>query len=188
MVYVGIDPGLGGALAVIATSGRIIVTDTPVLTIKVGKSKKQIMDNARAVGMIIKVLDHAKQGGHDLHVFIEKVNAMPAIGGRSIGATSAFNFGMGYGIWQGILSALKIPYTLVVPVRWKKATMPDANKEKGASIMRVKQLYPHIAEQFKRKKDHGRADAVLIATYGRMTMMQEVPVSTVRTSRRATPA
>jgi len=74
----------------------------------------------------------------------------------------------------------------VVPVRWKKSMMPDATKEKDASILRVKQLYPQEAHQFKRKKDHGRADALLIAAYGKMIMpMQEVPVSTVRTSRRA---
>ena len=41
--------------------------------------------------------------------------------------------------------------------------MHDMPKEKEASIMRVGQLYPDLV--LGRKKDHGIADAILIAKY-----------------------
>ncbi|MBI5193836.1 MAG: hypothetical protein HZA08_10530, partial [Nitrospirae bacterium] len=37
-------------------------------------------------------------------------------------------------------------------------------KDKGSSIIRVKQLYPDM--KLIRKKDHNKADAVLIGLYG----------------------
>ena len=75
------------------------------------------------------------------------------------------NYGVGYGIWIGILAALNIPYTEVHPVTWKSKIMAGMGKEKDASIARAKQLYP--TADLSLKKHHGRADALLIAHFGR---------------------
>jgi len=93
---------------------------------------------------------------------LEKVHAMPGQG-----VTSMFSFGEGYGVWQGILAGLQIPFDLVAPQTWKKHTMRDCSKEKGASMVKALQLYPQA--DIRLKKHHGRADALLIAEYLRRT-------------------
>jgi len=39
-------------------------------------------------------------------------------------------------------------------------------KEKDASRVKAMQLYPQTAKDLTRKRDHGRADALLLAVYG----------------------
>ena len=68
-----------------------------------------------------------------------------------------------YGFLRGVCAGLSIEYHLIHPKTWKKVMMHDMPKEKEASIMRVGQLYPDIV--LGRKKDHGIADAILIAKY-----------------------
>ena len=43
--------------------------------------------------------------------------------------------------------------------------LADGGKEKDASRVKAMQLYPQIADQLSRKKDHGRADALLMAAW-----------------------
>ena len=89
---------------------------------------------------------------------IEKVSAMP-----KQGVTSMFRFGMSWGLVRGICSGLRVPYTLVRPQTWKKEMMPDM-KEKGQSIDKVRELMPYL--QLPLKKDHNKADALLLAVFG----------------------
>ena len=83
---------------------------------------------------------------------------------------------MGFGIWLGILAALRIPVTRVEPLRWKKEMSITSGAEKGASVVRGLQLFPtcrDLTRQYKRGGVmldtylHGRADALLIAEWGR---------------------
>ena len=46
--------------------------------------------------------------------------------------------------------------------------MPDMGKDKGASIQKVSQLYPELS--LTRVKDHGIADAILIARYLKLSI------------------
>ena len=107
--------------------------------------------------------------GIDVMVTIEKVQAMPGSDGKggrqSMGATSAFNFGLGFGMWLGILAALEIPHQQVHPATWKAAVMRDSTKDKDASRVKAMQMYPKTAKDLTRKKDHGRADALLMAVW-----------------------
>jgi crossover junction endodeoxyribonuclease RuvC len=80
-----------------------------------------------------------------------------------------FTMGRGLGTWEGVLAGLGIPYELVTPQRWKKALMDGMGKDKDASRLQAIRLFPAIAGQLARKKDDGRADALLIAEYGRRT-------------------
>ena len=78
---------------------------------------------------------------------------------------------MGYGIWIGILEALKIPYTEVPPQTWKRLLMAGERKEKDASRAVARRLWPDQTEEaLSRRKDHGRADAALIAEYARRVL------------------
>lgn len=166
-LFVGIDPGIAGALCALdSVTKEVSFWDTPVVVVKSGKSFKNQMD-PHACAAILQSL----QDERGILVTIEKVNAMPSIPGpngesRSMGATSAFNFGMGFGMWIAICAASQLPYQLVHPATWKAALMRDMGKEKDASRVKAMQLYPYTAKDLARKKDHARGDALLLAHYG----------------------
>jgi crossover junction endodeoxyribonuclease RuvC len=169
MIHVGIDPGVTGAIAVLDTETRQVqFFDTPTVQVKSGKKFKNILDT----GAIVLMLQNLS-AGRGVFVTIEKVNAMPGRPGangegpRSMGATSAFNFGMGFGIWLGSIAALLLPCQQVHPLTWKKLLMADMGKEKDASRVKAMQLYPATAKDLNLKKHHGRADALLLAEFGR---------------------
>jgi crossover junction endodeoxyribonuclease RuvC len=155
--FIGIDPGKSGAVAVINSvpeGNSIDAFDVPVVK---GTKGAPSYDTSAMVSILTKLID-----GRQPYAMIESVHAMPGQG-----VTSMFNFGMGYGLWLGIVAALKIPYTLVSPVRWKKAMLTDVRQDKGVSRLRAKQLFPAQAELFDRVKDDGRAEAILMAEFGR---------------------
>jgi len=153
MLVIGIDPGKTGALAVIKHEPKEVpvvyaVYDTPLFD-----GNYDIFEMYRLVSNFV--------GLTTAHFIIEKVHSMPGQG-----VASMFNFGMGYGIWQGIIASTGCPLTYVAPQTWKKALM-EGMKEKDDARLRVKELFPKACDLVYRKKDTGRADAILIAEYGR---------------------
>lgn len=148
MIVCGIDPGLSGAVAVLDGDGRVIeAVDMPTLRI----GKKQEIDEPGLKDLLTR---------HHLgHVFCEKVNAFPGQG-----VTSMFRLGHCLGMIRGMCAALPIPYTLVTPQQWHGAYLAGMSHEKGASVFRVKQLYPSLI--IARVKDHNRCDAILIGLTG----------------------
>jgi len=158
MIYVGIDPGQTGAVA-IHMGAEWDVCDCPSFEMKVGKSTKTILDPG---GMAHLLRYLADQKEDEVHVFLEKVHAM-----KGQGVSSMFSFGSNFGCWQGIIAAFQFKVTLVTPQAWKKRMMAGMGKDKDASRLRALQLFPHLREHLTRKKDNGRADALLIGEYGR---------------------
>jgi len=160
MKLIGIDPGLDGAVAILHTaSGLVLINDTPTDTmIKAGGKKKRTFLAQEMANILIPFMDD------DVHVFLEQVGAMP-----KQGVSSVFSFGKGYGIWIGICAALKLPTTFVTPQRWKKVIM-DGIPDKNAARLRAQQLYPAVAPAMKLVKHDGRAEALLIAEYGRRSL------------------
>jgi crossover junction endodeoxyribonuclease RuvC len=156
MIYIGIDPGLSGAIAVINdTDNSVQLFDTPTTVVKSGKKN----NNVYVESEIVKILsayptEHTKVG-------LEK--QFPMMGQ---GVSSTFKTGQGYGMWIGMLSALKLPFDLLTSQKWKKAMMDGMGKEKAASCVRAQQLYPDC-ELFtlRGRALDGRGDALLIATY-----------------------
>ena len=147
MNYCGIDVGFSGAIAVLNDAGEILLqTDMPI--IMVGKKREL---NEPKIRVIL-------EGFKPLCVGIEKAQTMP-----SQGISSSGRYMASYGFLRGVCVGLKLEYQLIHPKTWKKAMMHDMPKEKEASIMRVGQLYPDLV--LGRKKDHGIADAILIAKY-----------------------
>jgi crossover junction endodeoxyribonuclease RuvC len=165
MIFIGVDPGLGGCLCVLdPDKNEVQFFDAPVLEMVVNKKNKGVLDAYRMVQILKDV-----SAGRQVMVSIEKVQAMPGGGERTMGATSAFNFGMGYGLWLGILAALELPYQTVHPATWKARMMSGCSKEKDASRAVAMQHYPRAAKELARKKDDGRADSALIARWGWLT-------------------
>lgn len=149
---IGIDPGNTGAIALLNEHYELVsVWDMPLMA----NGKKQQV-NASELAKILEYPGATRSG--DLEAIVEKVGAMPGQG-----VSSMFNFGMGFGVIQGVLAARRIPYRLVAPPKWKKAA-GLTGKDKDMARTLAQQLYPEAP--LGRKKDIGRADAILIARYG----------------------
>lgn len=139
----GIDPGsVSGAWAAIFPDGSMSCGDLPVVDRTV---------NPAELGRLIRALNPER-------AVVEQVGAMPGQG-----VSSMFAFGRGYGCILGVLGACEIPVQMVTPGRWKKAMGLDSDKEKSRSL--AIRTWPQ-SDQFKRKKDAGRAEAGLIALWG----------------------
>lgn len=155
-ICVGIDPGLDGAVCLLYDNGHAELDDTPTLNVGRGKVTKRDY----AIPEMVRLLRRLQ--GDDVAVALEAVHSMPGQG-----VASTFTFGVGFGVWQGILAALGLPYDLVPPQRWKKTMMDGMGQDKDASRLRALQLFPHMCEELRRKKDNGRAEALLLAEYRR---------------------
>lgn len=142
--WVGVDPGKTGAAVRISDIG-IDFFDF-----------EDVYQAAKKIGYW--------NSAYHLNVILEKVHAFPGQG-----VTSVFNFGMNYGSWQGIFAAYRIPVTLVTPQKWRKEFIikSEGHDTKSRSLAAARRLFPKI-EWLSRKKDHDRADALLMAYYGRL--------------------
>ena len=154
MRILGIDPGVSGALAVV-DSGRVVaLRDMPTLQIGRGsRGTTSVVNGAELTAWI-----HAQEVDKAV---LERVHAMP-----KNGVSAMFQFGRGYGTVEGVLAALRVPVDYAEPLKWKLAVKLSVGATKDASRARAIQIYPAIADQLTRKKDDGRAEAVLIATAG----------------------
>lgn len=160
MTILGIDPGKTGALALLDGDSFELVNvyDQPIIA----TGKRGDFD----IAAMVTLVEHLRPD----KIALERVRPMPSQGiGAKMGSVSAFTFGGGFYAWRTIAACLRIPLILVTPQQWKKVMMngcprgeTDAQR-KEASRQRALQLWPDKADRFKRKKDHARAEAALIA-------------------------
>lgn len=94
------------------------------------------------------------------HIYIERQQAMP-----KQGVVSTFKLGYGFGQIVSTCSLSRSPFTLVTPNNWKRAM--NLPKDKDAARRMAQQWFPDLASQLKRKKDEHRAEALLIAAFGK---------------------
>ena len=160
-IFVGIDPGMTGAIGIIDIAEDSITTwDMPLVIARNGKNQLNIpalADMLRSVQAKMQERQGSLAKGPK-PIKLEAVHAMP-----KQGVTSSFNFGMGYGAIQGVIQTLGMPMQLVTPQKWKRAAgLIGADKDYARTL--ALQLWPDA--DLDRKKDIGRADALLIARYG----------------------
>jgi hypothetical protein len=144
MKILGIDPGLSGAYAFLTNAGAT-VGDLPV----VGKA----IDAAELHRII-----YAERP--DVAV-VEAVSAMPGNG-----AVSMFNFGKSVGAIHAVLACVGVRTVLVTPSVWKKHFKLDRDKEKSRAL--AIRTFPQTTG-LSRKRDDGRAEALLLALYHQET-------------------
>ena len=156
MIYIGIDPGLNGAIASLdIENGELLIYDMPTLEVKRNnKVKHEVSPQGLADIFGPSDIPVEKVRG----VVLERVGAMPGQG-----VSSVFSFGRSVGIVEGVLAALGLSVTIVQPQAWQKAASVRGGKD--GSRQRAMELFPKEAKTFARKKDDGRADAALMAWY-----------------------
>jgi crossover junction endodeoxyribonuclease RuvC len=151
MKALGLDPGIRGGLAVVemVDAIAIVVSAIEVPTIGVG-AKERV--NVAAV--------HAWLREYKPDVaFIERAQAMP-----KQGASSGFKYGRAVGSLEATITLCAIPLQIVEPALWKRTFRLPRDKE--AARQRALELFPAAQHWFARKKDHGLAEASLIALFG----------------------
>ena len=157
---VGIDPGITGAVVVLDEEGEIQrALRTPIVIVK----GKKAYDLSLMREVLRGAFRDAEKSGGIAMVGIEKVHSLPRDG-----RVGAFRFGMGFGMWLGLLSGLFIPYTEVTPQRWQGKMLaghPRGDQTKTSALLVAKSRWPHIPIEV--KADWGMADAALIAEYTR---------------------
>lgn len=151
-MIIGIDCGVVGAIAFLNDNlSCLAVFDMPTMTLR--GNKRQI--NAAELSKILM-----RQIGGNLvmtQTYLEQAAARPGQG-----VSGVFNFGVSYGIVQGVLAALKISMVLVTPATWKRRASL-IGKEKDEARTLAQRLFPGV--DLAHKKDVGRADAILIAYF-----------------------
>lgn len=156
--WAAVDPGLTGSIAFLRPDGSLLeLWDMP--TMKLGKSGR--VNGAELANIFSSVGARCKEDQWSMHVAIERVQAMSKAGVKQ-GVASAFNFGHGAGVIEGVVAALGLPYELVTPQTWKRH-FGLLGLAKEASRAKAIQLYP--VAPLGLKKYVGRAEALLIARF-----------------------
>ena len=154
-VVVGIDPGITGAIALLCGDRAVRVWDMPVAAD--GRT------NAVCPALLADILGEARDlAGERPTVIVERVAARPGQG-----VTSMFSFGRSLGVVEGVVGALGLPMQRVTPDAWKRRAKLRGQPKDASRAMALR-LFPEVAGELARKKDAGRADALLIAMFGGM--------------------
>jgi Holliday junction resolvasome RuvABC endonuclease subunit len=144
MMYLGIDPGFTGAWGLIDHHGKY-------------QSCGDMLNNGKHIlsrsvwAEMCQAVDR-----QDLQCVIEAVHSMPGQG-----VSSSFKFGMAYGAAISIMERFHCPWHMVTPQKWKKDMGLTADKNNSLAMAR--ELWP--TAPLTRKKDNGRAEALLMAEW-----------------------
>jgi hypothetical protein len=182
MLYaIGIDPGKTGAAAMVNGKFQLMGCDDCPVIKTVTKPKKKGgrpgTKNEFAVASMADVL-RTFLAGLDLELnqvraFLERASPMP-----KQGLSSTFSTGRGWGLWEGALAGLGLSYEIVSAVVWQKVMFRGTplGDNKSRSMARTQRLFPTLSL----KKPggtvlsmDGRSDAVLIAYWGMMQMLNQ---------------
>tara|TARA_Y100000401_G_C8264175_1_gene194883 strand:- start:33 stop:512 length:480 start_codon:yes stop_codon:yes gene_type:complete len=142
-VYIGIDPGKSGAIAVLLDDGKIYVDNYDM-----------------GIKYLFDLLRLSAKYNH--YCCIEKVHSFPGQG-----VASTFSFGKNYGIWVAMLESNNIRYTNPTPQAWIKHYIElgkYAKKERKNKLKAIAQrLHPNTKVTLR------NADAILLAHYAKAT-------------------
>ena len=151
MITIGIDPGKGGGIVFI--NGDKII--------EMYKCPNTIQDMAE----LLEPYKVSWDSNIGVIAYIEQVHAFP-----TDGRSSAFKFGVNYGIWQGLLGANKIETKFIAPQVWMKSLeLPKSKVERKRKIKIIAQKVIDNQKVLKKKVTLNTSDAVLIGMYGVIT-------------------
>lgn len=162
LIHVGVDPGKTGAVAGIRGREVLFVHDCPLT--------RGVLDVPR-LAAIVRALALKYP---ELHCTIEEVGTF-----RRDGRAGAFTFGGNFFAWQSAFAAMNVPVLLAPPKKWKKGIIgPKPGKDKIVSIRTCHFLFPgsravvDMPPPGEKPKHDGRAEAILLAEFGRRAMQE----------------
>jgi hypothetical protein len=146
MIYIGIDPGASGGIALLSNEGA------PLKTHKMPGTERDLLDILTGIGTTRAVL--------------ERVWSSP-----QMGVASAFKFGANIGMLRMALVAARIPFDEILPTKWQtalgcqvgrsRATGGAPGGDKNITKRRAQALFPGLTVT------HAIADALLLAEFCR---------------------
>ena len=148
-IFIGIDPGKNGGVAVISE----IPEHEATISFKCPKTPVEM-----AYTLVSTIPTHVPYS--DVLVTIEHVHAMP-----KNGVVSMFSFGQNLGQWEGILGAFELNVVYTGPRTWMQHydCKPRMDKKDRKRYLRgiAENLFPNIKMTF------NISDALLIANYNK---------------------
>jgi crossover junction endodeoxyribonuclease RuvC len=152
MIHIAIDPGLTGAIAAIDSEAQLVLcADLPVIR----DNKLAWIDSNDLTDLFLECLQ-----GRPARITLERSQAMPGQG-----VSSTFCTGVVMGSILAACQRIHAPLTLVTAAVWKRSMGLDSSK--SVSLDKARLLFP--TADLDRKKDHNRAEALLLAEYSRRT-------------------
>lgn len=142
MIFVGVDCGFGGAWGAIDHNGTYR-----------GCGDMHHDSNLIFTDLVKQDILHAVRGD-DFEIIIEAVHSMP-----NQGVSSTFKFGKAYGQIIGMAQSMNCVTHFVSPQKWKRDLGLSRDKEDSLKLART--MWPDAP--LTRKKDNGRAEALLIS-------------------------
>lgn len=159
MIIIGIDPGQSGAIAWLEGGNLLKVEDMPVFEVlRNGKPRREL--DIHGLAWLLTQAPAAV-------CFFEQVGGM-----EGDSPSSAFTFGRIAGAAEAVVKMSGARFEFVAPHVWKKA-MGLIGTAKDQSRAKATNRWPAFAKHFSRKMDDGRAEAALLAEYGRQKLHQE---------------
>lgn len=165
MNVMGVDPGTTGAVAFITERGAAVY-DLPVREIRGnGFSVRRIDGRALA-----KLIRSECPAGEPFAAFCESVHARA--GERNSMMTQG-SLMRSFGAIEAVCDCLGAPPELITPQAWQafyglvgKKTEIRGKGALPAATRKALELYPSVAGDLMRVKDHNRAESLLIAHFG----------------------
>lgn len=161
--YIGIDPGLSGAIAVINNDSVIGIWDMPD-----GSGYPEPYATYKLISTIVRYIDG------DIHIAVEQTQTRP-----KQSAVASHRYGIGYGVLMGVAYSLN-PKTMrtIYPKVWQyplwsewggHATL-DCEDTKLKTLQAMQRAWPCADVQVRLTTDNGklidgRSDALGIATW-----------------------
>ena len=169
MIYIGIDPGLDGGIAIKKPSG-IETVIMPTTTIKKAGKNKRVIDHD-GVKEIFEVFK-----SEQCYAIIEEQQAMSK-GGIKQGVISMVTIGVGFGALLQVLTDFDIDFKRINPHDWQKEFRIANGDTKAQALEVCQNLFPKLnllGTKKSRVSHKGIVDAVLIMEYGIMKYKNEI--------------
>jgi len=147
-LYLGIDPGLSGAIALVSGDGQFVMVEDMPLT---ARGNGRVRHEVDAGGIAHLLRSHASD---IVHGIIEQVAAMPGQG-----VASMFSLGHSLGTATAVVASIGIGFELLPPARWKR--LAELPADKALVLAAARHRWP--GAPLTRVKDHGRAEALFLA-------------------------
>lgn len=158
VLYVGIDPGMQGAIGLIGKKG-VHCLDLPTYKKKTASNASVSMYDLGAIADWFALLKDAVLP-RDVRVCLEEGQNMP-----KDTAKTARSIGYSTGMWPLFLQSHGFPLTMVSPSAWKKkAKLLGQDKEYARNLA----ISRWPSAELGRKKDHNRAEALFLAEHLRL--------------------